>query len=283
MRHAILEEAGGASAGSRPRPRAGASRAACPSPAPPPGPRRGARPAPAPPRAAGRAGSRRRDPRAPRPTIRTPTSISGSPGAATNSFDRNGGGNVGGSHAALRARTSSVSFGNDLVQVADDPEVGVLEDRGVRVLVDRDDQGRALHADLVLDRAGDPDGDVELRGDGLAGLADLGGVRDTSRHRRPPASPRRRRRAPWRAPRRARSSPARRARGRRRRSRRRPRSTGPRLSSWACSTIRAASEKSCSLGSIFTTSALPPAVSTGSKVPERINARRGSEVQPTST
>ncbi len=31
----------------------------------------------------------------------------------------------------------------------------------------------ALHADEVLDRAGDADGDVELRGDGLSRLADL--------------------------------------------------------------------------------------------------------------
>ena len=33
-----------------------------------------------------------------------------------------------------------------------------------------------LHADLVLDRAGDPGGEVELRRDGLAGLPDLAGI-----------------------------------------------------------------------------------------------------------
>ena len=41
------------------------------------------------------------------------------------------------------------------MQVADDAEVAELEDRRVRVLVDRDDHARALHADLVLDRARD--------------------------------------------------------------------------------------------------------------------------------
>src|SRR5262245_66612616 len=62
---------------------------------------------------------------------------------------------------------------HDLVQVADDAEVAELEDRGVRVLVDRDDRARALHAYLVLDRAGDAARDVELRRDALPGLADL--------------------------------------------------------------------------------------------------------------
>ena len=65
----------------------------------------------------------------------------------------------------------------DLVQVADDAEVGELEDRGVRVLVDRDDVLRGLHADLVLDRARDARREVQLRRDGLARLADLRRVR----------------------------------------------------------------------------------------------------------
>src|SRR3954465_12230062 len=60
-----------------------------------------------------------------------------------------------------------------LVEVADDAEVGELEDRRVGVLVDRDDVLRGLHAELVLDRARDAGGEVELRRDGLAGLADL--------------------------------------------------------------------------------------------------------------
>src|SRR4051794_12987777 len=67
--------------------------------------------------------------------------------------------------------------GDDLEQVADDPEVGQLEDRRFGVLVDRDDGLRGLHAGPVLDRTGDAHGDVELRGDGLAGLPDLEGVR----------------------------------------------------------------------------------------------------------
>jgi hypothetical protein len=39
----------------------------------------------------------------------------------------------------------------------------------------------ALHAGEVLDRAGDGDGDVEVGGDDLAGLADLPGRRDHAR------------------------------------------------------------------------------------------------------
>ena len=84
-------------------------------------------------------------------------------------------------HELRRSRTSSRQLRHDLVQVADDAEVGELEDRRVRVLVDRDDRARALHADLVLDRAGDADRDVELRRDGLAGLADLRRVRVPAR------------------------------------------------------------------------------------------------------
>jgi hypothetical protein len=63
------------------------------------------------------------------------------------------------------------------VHVADDGEVGVFEDRRVGILVDGDDGARALHPDLVLDRARDPARDIELRRDRLPGLADLGGVR----------------------------------------------------------------------------------------------------------
>src|SRR4051794_14787324 len=66
---------------------------------------------------------------------------------------------------------------DDLVHVADDAEVAELEDRRVRVLVDGDDHVRALHADLVLDRPADPERDIELRRDDLAGLADLRAVR----------------------------------------------------------------------------------------------------------
>src|SRR6476646_11788090 len=59
---------------------------------------------------------------------------------------------------------------DDLVEVAYDAEVGVLEDRRVGVLVDGNDHVRALHAHLVLDRARDADRNIETRGDRLAGL-----------------------------------------------------------------------------------------------------------------
>ena len=91
--------------------------------------------------------------------------------------------------------TSSVSFGTICVHVADDAEVAELEDRRVRVLVDRDDHARALHADLVLDRAGD------------AAARRRASARPSCRSGRPApstgTSPRRRRRASRRPRRRA--------------------------------------------------------------------------------
>src|SRR5215218_8304381 len=121
----------------------------------------------------------------PPPTMATPTSIrssSGSVGGPTNSLaGSTGGGNWLGATlmplAALLGLHGLRQLGHDLVEVADDPEVGELEDRGVGVLVDRHDVLRGLHADLVLDRAGDARREVELGRDGLAGLADLRGVR----------------------------------------------------------------------------------------------------------
>ena len=77
----------------------------------------------------------------------------------------------------LRLLISSVGCGTDLVQVADHAEVGQLEDRRLGVLVDGHDRLRGLHAGAVLDRAGDAGGDVQLRRDRLAGLADLVAVR----------------------------------------------------------------------------------------------------------
>src|SRR3954449_2157661 len=65
----------------------------------------------------------------------------------------------------------------DLVEVADHAEVGELEDRRVRVLVDGEDVLGALHSDLVLDRARDSRREIELRRDRLPGLADLRRVR----------------------------------------------------------------------------------------------------------
>src|SRR5688500_2103310 len=62
---------------------------------------------------------------------------------------------------------------DDLEQVADQADVGDLEDRRVLVLVDGDDDLAVLHSGKVLDRAGDTDGDINLRSDDLAGLTDL--------------------------------------------------------------------------------------------------------------
>src|SRR5689334_2928765 len=63
--------------------------------------------------------------------------------------------------------------GHDLEQVADQPVVRHLEDRGLGILVDRDDAARGGHPREVLDRPRDPDRDVELGRDRLAGLAHL--------------------------------------------------------------------------------------------------------------
>ena len=58
-------------------------------------------------------------------------------------------------------------------EVLHEAVVGDLEDRRVGVLVDRDDDLRALHAGDVLDGARDADRDVELRRDRAARLPDL--------------------------------------------------------------------------------------------------------------
>src|SRR5690606_31071588 len=60
-----------------------------------------------------------------------------------------------------------------LEQIAHQADVGDLEDRRVGVLVDRHDGARVLDAGQVLDRTADADRHVQLRGDDLAGLADL--------------------------------------------------------------------------------------------------------------
>src|SRR4051812_13027321 len=54
-------------------------------------------------------------------------------------------------------------------QVGLESVVGDLEDRRLRVLVDRDDDLRVLHPREVLDGAADAAGDVQLRRDDLAG------------------------------------------------------------------------------------------------------------------
>ena len=120
-------------------------------------------------------------PAGPAPTIRNRPRCARRPGrsaAAIASARRPRRREVGGPNAHDRARANELGqLRDDLVQVADDAEVGELEDRRVRILVDRDDHVRALHPDLVLDRAGDPERDVQLRRHGLAGLTDLRRIR----------------------------------------------------------------------------------------------------------
>ena len=82
-----------------------------------------------------------------------------------------------GSRRALALAQQLDERRHDRVQVADDGKVAELEDGRARILVDRDDHLRVLHADLVLHGAGDTQRDVELRRDGLPGLADLRRVR----------------------------------------------------------------------------------------------------------
>src|ERR1700729_2919240 len=66
--------------------------------------------------------------------------------------------------------------GNELRDVADDTVVGDLEDGGLGVAVNGNDDLAFVHAGEMLDCAGDTDGDVELGLDGFSGLADLLGV-----------------------------------------------------------------------------------------------------------
>src|SRR5690606_20721763 len=87
-------------------------------------------------------------------------------------------GRVGGPSARVHGRTARASerrfqLRQHLEQVADQADVGHLEDRRVRILVDRHDRAGVLDAGQVLDRAADADRDVQLRGDDLAGLAHL--------------------------------------------------------------------------------------------------------------
>src|SRR5262245_29677315 len=123
-------------------------------------------------------------PPGPAPTIATPTSMrssGGSVGPPTASIAPNGGvKSIGLATSAARAHELR-ELRDDLVQIPDDTDVAEVEDRRVRVLVDRDDRPRALHADLVLDRAGDPARDVEPWRHGLPRLADLGRVRIPTR------------------------------------------------------------------------------------------------------
>ena len=64
-------------------------------------------------------------------------------------------------------------FGDRLKQIGDQPIVGNLKDRRLRILVDGDDHLAVFHSRQVLDRAGNSDRDIEVRRDDLAGLPDL--------------------------------------------------------------------------------------------------------------
>src|SRR5205814_3162788 len=63
--------------------------------------------------------------------------------------------------------------GNCFEQITDDSIVSDVKDGSFRILVDRDDRLRVLHADQVLNRAGDANRDVELWCDCLARRSDL--------------------------------------------------------------------------------------------------------------
>jgi hypothetical protein len=63
-------------------------------------------------------------------------------------------------------------------QIPDQPVIRHLEDRGIRILVDGDDDFRFLHPGQMLDGAGDADREVKLRRNDLAGLANLVVIRD---------------------------------------------------------------------------------------------------------
>ena len=64
-------------------------------------------------------------------------------------------------------------FRQDFVQVADDAEVGYIENGGSVVFVDGDDQAGFFHACQVLNGAGNTEGEVNIGAYGFARLADL--------------------------------------------------------------------------------------------------------------
>src|SRR5699024_3107067 len=66
-----------------------------------------------------------------------------------------------------------IQLRDDLEQIAHQAEVGDLEDRRLRVLVDGDNRAGVLDPGQVLEGAGDAKAHVQIRRDDLAGLADL--------------------------------------------------------------------------------------------------------------
>ena len=79
---------------------------------------------------------------------------------------------------SLRGLDGLNEHGRDLEQVTADAIVGNLKDGGGVVLVDSDDAFGVLHTGQMLDGAGNAQGHVDLRVDGLAGLAHLVSVSD---------------------------------------------------------------------------------------------------------
>jgi len=65
-----------------------------------------------------------------------------------------------------------------LVEGADNAQIGQLENGSVRGGIDGQNKIRSTHTHSMLDRAGNPGGDVQLGPDGLAGLTALVGLRD---------------------------------------------------------------------------------------------------------
>src|SRR5215469_17372744 len=63
--------------------------------------------------------------------------------------------------------------GHDFENVCDHAVIGDLEDGRVLVFVYRHNRARALHADNVLNRAADSQGEIQFRRHRLAGTADL--------------------------------------------------------------------------------------------------------------
>src|SRR5690606_25742716 len=80
-------------------------------------------------------------------------------------------------YARVRPSEGPFRLPPDSEDVTHQADVGDLEERRVRVLVDGHDGAGVLDAGQVLERAGNADGHVLLRGDDLAGLADLHLVR----------------------------------------------------------------------------------------------------------
>ena len=61
----------------------------------------------------------------------------------------------------------------DFEEIADQRHVGDFDQRGFRIGVDGDDLLGALNAGEMLQRPGNADGNIEIGGNDLAGLADL--------------------------------------------------------------------------------------------------------------